>query len=148
MRMDRMTSKLQSALADAHSLAVGKDHNYVQPLHLLSVLLEDRSSGTGEILRQGGARSEPLRQAVQREVERLPTISRPTGEVQLSPEMVKLLNLADRNAQKRGDSYIASELVLLAAAEDAGLSVACCESTASARMRWRRPSSPCVREKP
>jgi len=120
MRMDRMTSKLQSALADAHSLAVGKDHNYVQPLHLLSVLLDDRSSGAGEILRQAGGRIEPMRQAVAREVDRLPTITRPTGEVQLSPDFVKLLNLADRHAQKRGDSYIATELVLLAAAEDTG----------------------------
>jgi len=119
MRMDRMTSKLQSAIADAHSLAVGKDHNYVEPVHLLSVLLDDKSSGARELMRQAGGRVDALEQAVDRALDRLPTIARPTGEVQLSPDLAKVLNLADRRAQKRGDSYIATELVLLAIVEDA-----------------------------
>jgi len=114
-----MTSRLQAALADAHSLAVGKDHNYVQPVHLLAVLLEDKASGVKELLRQAGGRVDALDEAVAREIDRLPTIAKPTGEVQLSPDFVKVLNLADRHAQKRGDSYIATELVVLAAAEDA-----------------------------
>jgi ATP-dependent Clp protease ATP-binding subunit ClpB len=119
MRMDRLTSRLQAALADAHSRAVGKDHNFVQPIHLLDVLLEDKSSGARELLRQGGAKVDALTQAVDREIERLPTLSHPTGDVQLSNDLVKVLNLADRHAQKRGDSFVATELVLLAMLDDA-----------------------------
>ncbi len=120
MRMDRMTSRLQSAIADAHSLAVGKDHNYVQPTHLLAVLLEDRKSGTRELLKSGGGRVDTLVAAVAAEIDRLPTLKQPTGDVQLSPEFVRVLNLADREAQQRGDSFIATEVVLLAAAKDSG----------------------------
>ncbi len=120
MRMDRMTSKLQSAIADAHSLAVGKDHNYVQPVHLLAVLLDDRTSGAREFFKQAGGRVDALAAAVAGEVDRLPTIAQPTGDVQLSPEFARLLNLADRESQQRGDSYVSTETLLLAAAKDSG----------------------------
>ncbi len=115
-----MTSRLQAALADAQSSAVGKDHNYVQPSHLLAVLLEDKSSGVRQLLAQAGGRVDELESALAQEVASLPTISQPTGDVGLSPELVKLLNLADRNAQKKGDKFISTEMVLLAACEDSG----------------------------
>jgi ATP-dependent Clp protease ATP-binding subunit ClpC len=115
-----MTSRLQAALADAQSSAVGKDHNYVQPSHLLAVLLEDKSSGVRQLLAQAGGRVDELESALGQEVASLPTISQPTGDVGLSPELVKLLNLADRNAQKKGDKFISTEMVLLAACEDSG----------------------------
>jgi ATP-dependent Clp protease ATP-binding subunit ClpB len=120
MRMDRMTSRLQAALADAHSLAVGKDHNYVQPVHLLSVLLEDKASGVRQLLSQAGGRGDDIVNAVAREVDRLPTIKQPTGELGLGPDLVKLLNLADRQAQKLGDKFISTEMVVLAACDDSG----------------------------
>ncbi len=120
MRMDRMTSRLQAALSDAQSSAVGKDHNYVQPSHLLAMLLEDKSSGVRQLLAQAGGRVDEIDAALASEIASLPTISQPTGDVGLSPELVKLLNLADRNAQKQGDKFISTEMVLLAACEDSG----------------------------
>ncbi len=115
-----MTSRLQAALSDAQSSAVGKDHNYVQPSHLLAVLLEDKSSGVRQLLAQAGGRVDEIEAALAREMASLPTIAQPTGDVGLSPELVKLLNLADRNAQKQGDKFISTEMVLLAACEDSG----------------------------
>ncbi|MCX7063865.1 MAG: AAA family ATPase, partial [Proteobacteria bacterium] len=120
MRMDRMTSRLQAALADAQSLAVGKDHNYVQPVHVLAVLLEDKASGVRQLLTQASGRVDELTSGLAAEMDRLPTISQPTGDVGLGPDLVKLLNLADRNAQKRTDKFISTEMVLLAACEDTG----------------------------
>ncbi len=117
-----MTSRLQAALADAQSSAVGKDHNYVQPSHLVAVLLEDKSSGVRQLLAQAGGRVDELESALAQEIASLPTISQPTGDVGLSPELVKLLNLADRNAQKKGDKFVSTEMVLLAACEDSGAS--------------------------
>jgi ATP-dependent Clp protease ATP-binding subunit ClpB len=118
--MDRMTSRLQAALSDAHSLAVGKDNNYVQPAHLLSVLLEDKASGVRQLLAQAGGRVDEIVNSVAGAVDRLPTIKQPTGEVSLGPDLVKLLNLADRQAQKLGDTFISTEMVLLAACDDGG----------------------------
>jgi len=113
-----MTSRLQAALSDAQSLAVGKDHNYVQPAHLLSVLLDDKASGVRQLLTQAGGRVDALIGAIAAEVDRLPVVSQPTGEVGLGPELVRLLNLADRHAQKQSDKFISTEMVLLAACED------------------------------
>lgn len=120
MRMDQLTSRLQAALADAQSLAVGKDHNYVQGVHLLSVLLEDKASGVRQLLTQAAGRVDQIASALAAEVERLPTVKQPTGELGLGPDLVKLLNLADRHAQKRGDKFISTEMVLLAACDDSG----------------------------
>jgi ATP-dependent Clp protease ATP-binding subunit ClpB len=118
--MDRMTSRLQAALSDAQSVAVGKDHNYVQPVHLMAVLLDDKSSGVRQLLAQAGGKVDSLVNAVSAEVDRLPVINQPTGEVGLGPELVRLLNLADRHAQKQSDKFISTEMVLLAACEDTG----------------------------
>ncbi len=120
MRMDRLTSRLQNALADAQSLALGKDHNLIQPAHLLSVLVQDRSSSARDLLAQAGARLEAVEPALLDEVERQATLSTPTGEVNLAPELGRLFGLADRAAQQRGDQFISTELVLLAACDDPG----------------------------
>jgi len=120
MRMDRLTSRLQNTLADAQSLALGKDHNLIQPAHLMSVMVQDSSSSARDLLAQAGAQLETLEPALLDEVERQPTLSTPTGEVNLSPELARLLGLADRAAQQRGDQFIATELVLMAACDDPG----------------------------
>ena len=116
MRMDRFTSKLQSALADAQSMAVGRDHNQVHPLHLLAVIVQD--PGPRQLLARAGSRIDQLEQGIGSAIDRLATVAQPTGEVSLSPEFIKLLNLTDRLAQKRGDAFISSELLLLAAVDD------------------------------
>jgi ATP-dependent Clp protease ATP-binding subunit ClpB len=121
MRMDRLTSRLQSSIAGAHSLAVGRDHNYVQPAHLLAVLLQEKNGISRQLLQQAGTNVFALESDLEAEIDRLPAVTRPTGDVSLSPELVRLLNLADRAAQQRGDQFISSELVMLAACEDSGV---------------------------
>ena len=120
MRMDRLTSRLQSALADAQSLAVGRDHAQVEPAHLLAAFLEQKGGSISPLLARAGADPKDLRQRLEQALADLPTVGSPTGEVQVSQNLAKLLNLADRQAQKRGDEYISSELVLLAAVEEKG----------------------------
>jgi ATP-dependent Clp protease ATP-binding subunit ClpB len=120
MRMDRLTSRLQSALSDAQSLAVGRDHNEVKPVHLLAAFLDQQGGSIAPLISSAGGDPRALRAQLDGLLDRVATVSDPTGEVSVGPELVKLLNLADRQAQKRGDSYISSELVLLATAEDKG----------------------------
>ncbi len=115
MRADKFTTQLQTALSDAQSLAVGKDHNQIAPPHLLAVLLEQASGTVAPLLRKAGGDLGRIKAAVEQQVEQLPTLKSPTGEVQVSPELGRLLNLADKNAQQKGDSFISSEMVLLAA---------------------------------
>jgi ATP-dependent Clp protease ATP-binding subunit ClpB len=115
MRIDRLTSKLQVALSDAQSLAVGRDHNQIDPLHLMLALLDQQQGSIRSLLMQVGFDIQALRSAMSDAVDKLPTISNPTGDVNLSQELARLLNKADGLAQKRGDQFISSELVLLAA---------------------------------
>ncbi|MDY6829395.1 MAG: ATP-dependent chaperone ClpB [Pseudomonadota bacterium] len=116
MRADRLTTKLQHALADAQSLAVGRDNNYIEPVHLMVALLDQPGGGVLPLLRQTGLDIDRFRSGLTRALEGLPRVSQPTGEVQVSPDLARLLNLADKLAQQRGDQYISSEWVLLAAA--------------------------------
>jgi ATP-dependent Clp protease ATP-binding subunit ClpB len=120
MRIDRFTSKLQSALADAQSLAVGKDHNQVTPLHLLQVLIDQKGGSTKPILTNMGVDVPAFRDAISTRVEQLAQVTDNYGDVQLSPELGRLLNVVDKLAQQNGDQFISSELVLIAAAEDRG----------------------------
>jgi ATP-dependent Clp protease ATP-binding subunit ClpB len=113
MRFDKMTSRLQQALADAQSLALGKDHTGVETLHLLAVLV-DQPGGIGAMLQRAGARVSELQQRLAQALDRLPTLSNPTGEINLAPGLAKVLNLADRHAQKAGDAYLSTEQVLVA----------------------------------
>lgn len=120
MRIDKFTSNLQSALSDAQSLAIGKDHNYITPLHMCSVLIEQSGSSISSMLAQAGVDIPRFREEVEYLVNQLPSLQNSTGEIQMSPELGRLLNLADKYAQQRGDQFISSELVLLAALEDKG----------------------------
>ncbi|UUW71666.1 ATP-dependent chaperone ClpB [Pseudomonas oryzihabitans] len=118
MRIDRFTSKLQLALADAQSLAVGHDHPAIEPLHLFSALLDQQGGSISPLLRQVGFDLASLRKTLGEELDKLPKIQNPTGDVNLSQDLARLLNQADRLAQQKGDQFISSELVLLAAMDE------------------------------
>ncbi|WP_312921459.1 ATP-dependent chaperone ClpB [Stutzerimonas nitrititolerans] len=115
MRIDRLTSKLQLALSDAQSIAVGLDHPSIEPLHLMQALLEQQGGSIKPLLMQVGFDINALRQALTKELDQLPKLQNPTGDMNLSQDLARLLNQADRLAQQKGDQYISSELVLLAA---------------------------------
>ncbi|MDH3641963.1 MAG: ATP-dependent chaperone ClpB [Gammaproteobacteria bacterium] len=118
MRPEKMTSRLQNALSDAQSLALGKDHAAVEPLHLLTVLVEQQGVSMLPQLVRAGARADELSTRLQSGLDALPTLKSPTGEITFAPGSVKVLNLADRLAQKAGDSFLSSEQVLLALFDD------------------------------
>ena len=120
MRFDKFTTKLQQALSDAQSLAVGTDNQYIEPQHLLLALLNDDDSGATSLLARAGANVTPLKAALKDAVERLPKVEVHGGEVQVGRDLANLLNLTDKAAQKRGDQFIASEMFLLAACDDKG----------------------------
>ncbi len=120
MRMDKLTSKFQMALADAQSLAVGRDHQYMEPVHLMAALLDQEGSTVSHLLTQAGVNVNLLRSQLGEALDHLPTLGQPTGEVHLSSDLNRLLNLTDKLAQQRGDKYISSELFVLAAVEDKG----------------------------
>ncbi|WP_201526855.1 ATP-dependent chaperone ClpB [Psychrobacter frigidicola] len=115
MRFEKFTQKLQSAIQEAQSLALGRDHTGIDPVHLLGVLLQDESNLS--ICQQAGASIPALKNGVAKALDNQATISEPTGDVNLNPSSVKILNLADRQAQKEGDDFIATEWVMLALAE-------------------------------
>ena len=115
MRFEKFTQKLQSAIQEAQSLALGRDHTGIDPVHLLAVLLQDEANLS--ICQQAGASIPALKNGVAKALDNQATISEPTGDVNLNPNSVKILNLADRQAQKEGDDFIATEWVMLALAE-------------------------------
>ena len=118
MRIDRLTSKLQLALSDSQSLAVGLDHPAIEPAHLLQALIDQQGGSIKPLLMQVGFDVAGLRKELTKELGRLPKIQNPTGDVNMSPDMARLLNQADRLAQQKGDQFISSELVLLAAMDE------------------------------
>ncbi|AYN14279.1 ATP-dependent chaperone ClpB [Pseudomonas monteilii] len=118
MRIDRLTSKLQLAISDAQSLAVGMDHPAIEPVHLLQALLEQQGGSIKPLLMQVGFDINSLRQGLVKELDQLPKIQNPTGDVNMSQDLARLLNQADRLAQQKGDQFISSELVLLAAMDE------------------------------
>jgi len=120
MRIDKFTTKLQEALAEAQSLAVGQDHQYIEPQHLLSALLNQEDGGAASLVAKSGGNPGALKKALTEAIGRLPKVEGTPGEVHVSRELAALLNVTDKEAQKRGDQYIASELFLLAAAADKG----------------------------
>jgi ATP-dependent Clp protease ATP-binding subunit ClpB len=120
MRMDKLTSRFQSALADAQSLAVGRDNQFIEPLHLLLAMLEAEGGGVRPLLVKAGVDVNRLRTQLNEGIERLPKVEGTAGDMQVSNELSRLLNVTDKLAQKRGDQYISSELFLLAAVEDRG----------------------------
>jgi len=120
MRIDRFTTRFQQAFADAQSLAVGADNPYIEPQHLLGALLNQDDDGTASLLSRAGVNVPGLRLALKQAIDRLPKVEGTGGEVSVSRELANLLNLTDKEAQKRNDQYIASELFLLALTEDKG----------------------------
>lgn len=118
MRIDKMTSQLQAALADAQSLALGRDHSQIEPVHLLLALLQQQGGSAKPLLSKARFNIAELEPGLTRALAQLATIGQPTGEVGLSQAVLKVLNLADRAAQQQGDQFIASEAVLLALMED------------------------------
>jgi len=119
MRIDRLTNQLQLVLSDAQSLAVGRDHSQVEPVHMLYAMLEQKGAGSARLLlTQAGFDVTGLKDALLAKIEALPSIKNPTGEVGMSPEMGRLLNLSDRYAQKLGDKFVSSDAVLVVAIKD------------------------------
>ncbi len=118
MRMDKLTSRFQEALSDAQSLAVGRDHSVIEPVHLLAALL-DQQGGTGRsVLTQAGVNVPLLRERIGEALDKLPKVSGQAGNVSVGNDLARLLNVTDKLAQQRGDTFIASELFLLALADD------------------------------
>jgi len=120
MRFDKFTTKLQQAVADAQSLAVGNDNQYIEPQHLLLALLNDADSGAGSLLARAGGNVNALKAALNDALSRLPKVEGTGGEVQVGRDLTNLFNLTDKEAQKRGDQFIASEMFLLALTSDKG----------------------------
>ncbi|MCO5099153.1 MAG: ATP-dependent chaperone ClpB [Rhodocyclaceae bacterium] len=120
MRFDKFTTKFQQALADAQSIAVGGDQQFIEPQHLLLALLRQDDGASASLLARAGVNVAALKGAAEKAVARLPKVEGHAGEVQIGRDLANLLNLTDKNAQKRGDQFIASEMFLLALADDKG----------------------------
>ena len=120
MRMDKLTSRFQQALGDAQSLAVGRDHNLIEPAHLLVALVDQQGGSTRPMLAQAGVNVAALRQRLGEALDKLPKVSGQAGEVSVGNDLGRLLNVCDKLAQQRGDDFIASELFVLALADDKG----------------------------
>ncbi len=120
MRMDKMTSKFQMALADAQSLAVGRDHQFIEPAHLMIALLDQQGGTVRHLLAQADVNVNLLRSRLGELLDRMPRVEGAAGDVHVSNELGRLLNVTDKLAQQRKDSYISSELFILAAIEDKG----------------------------
>ena len=120
MRFDKFTTKFQQAFADAQSIAVGNDNPYIEPQHLLYALLNQEDGSTASLLAKAGVNVPASKSALKNAIDRLPKVEGTGGEVNVSRDLANLLNLTDKEAQKRGDQYIASELFLLALMQDKG----------------------------
>jgi len=120
MRMDKLTTKFQMALSEAQSLAVGRDHQYIEPAHVLAALLDQDGGTTRPLLAKADVNANALRSKLGQLLDRLPSVEGSGGDVHISNDLTKLLNLTDKFAQQRGDQYITSELFVLAALEDKG----------------------------
>lgn len=118
MRQDKLTTKFQSALGEAQSLALANDNQYIEPVHLLSAVLADPEGLSKSLLERAGVQVAKLARDAKAEVERLPKVSGTGGEVQVSRELINALNLTEKEAMKRGDAYISTEMFLLALTED------------------------------
>lgn len=120
MRLDRLTNKFQLALADAQSLALGHDNQFIEPLHLMSALLNQEGGSVRPLLSAAGADVAGLRISIEQAINRLPQVEGTDGDVQPSADLIRVLNLCDKLAQKRGDNFISSELFVLAALDSRG----------------------------
>ena len=120
MRMDKLTSRFQQALADAQSLAVGRDHNMIEPVHVFTALLDQQGGSTRPLLAQAGVNVPVLRERLVEALDKLPKVSGQAGNLSIGNDLTRLLNVTDKLAQQHGDQFIASEWFVLAALEDKG----------------------------
>ncbi len=120
MRLDKLTTQFQQALADAQSLAIANDNQYIEPVHVLAAIAGQPDGSGRTLLERAGVRASALKTAADAAIKRLPQVSGTGGEVQIGRELVNLLNLSEKEALKRGDQYIATEMFLLALTEDRG----------------------------
>ena len=120
MRMDKLTTKFQLALQEAQSLAVGREHQFIEPVHLMYAMLTQENSAVDALLVRTGANTNLIKQRCDEAIQHLPTVSGTAGEVHVSSALGNLLNITDKIAQQQGDEYIASELFAVAALEDKG----------------------------
>lgn len=120
MRMDKLTGKFQSALADAQSLALGSDQQFIEPVHVMIALLDQEGGTVRPLLTQAGVNAPALRTSLGQILDRLPRVEGTGGDLQISSDLLKLLNLTDKLAQKRGDQFISSEIFVLAALDEKG----------------------------
>jgi ATP-dependent Clp protease ATP-binding subunit ClpB len=118
MRQDRLTTKFQEALADAQSIAVGNDHQYIEPIHVLAAMLRQTDGAARSLLQRAGVATGPLAASIDTALKRVPQVQGTDGQIQVGRDLTGLLNQADKEAQRRGDGYIASEMFLLALADD------------------------------
>jgi ATP-dependent Clp protease ATP-binding subunit ClpB len=121
MRLDKLTTKFQEALQDAQSIAVGHDNQYIEPVHVLLAMLRQDDAGTKSLLQRAGVNVAALAGALDSAVKRQPQVKGGDGQVQIGRDLTAVLNATDKEAQRRGDSYIASEMFLLAVADDKGI---------------------------
>jgi ATP-dependent Clp protease ATP-binding subunit ClpB len=148
MRMDKLTSRFQQAIADAQSLAVGRDHNVIEPAHLLTALLDQGGGSTRPLLAQAGVNVPLLRERLGEALEKLPKVTGQAGNISLGNDLARLLNVTDKLAQQRGDAFIASELFLLAALDDGGEVGRALKATARTGRNSKRRSKSCAEAKP
>ena len=120
MRMDKLTSRFQQALADAQSLAVGRDHNMIEPVHVLTALLDQSDGSTRPLLAQAGVNVPVLRERLTQALDKLPKVSGQAGNLSIGNDLTRLLNVTDKLAQQHGDQFVASEWFVMAALEDKG----------------------------
>src|SRR5216110_1578618 len=120
MRIDKLTTKFQQALADAQSLALANDNGFIEPQHLLAALLQQEDGGSASLLARAGVNVAALKSSLAKAIGRLPKVEGQGGEISISRDLNNLLNLTDKEATKRGDQFIASELFLLAVSDDKG----------------------------
>ncbi|HZQ62665.1 MAG TPA: Clp protease N-terminal domain-containing protein, partial [Casimicrobiaceae bacterium] len=120
MRFDKLTTKFQQAFAEAQSMALANDNGFIEPQHLLLALINQEDGGTSSLLSRAGVAVPRLKTALTQSIARLPKVEGQGGEISISRDLNNLLNLTDKEAVKRGDQFIASELFLLALTDDKG----------------------------
>ena len=143
MRFDKLTTKFQQALADAQSLAARNDHPYIEPIHVLSALLSDPDSGAGSLLARAGVAVNRLQPAIEQALKSLPQVQG-DDNVQVGRELQGVLTRTDKEAARRGDTYIASELFRWRWPTTKARPAASCRKPACRRRRWKPPSTPCA----
>src|SRR5436190_21775569 len=116
MRIDKLTTKFQQAIADAQSMALANDNAYIEPQHLLLALIDQDDGGTASLLARAGVATPRLKSALQAAIERLPKVEGQGGDISISRDLNNLLHLTDKEATKRGDHFVARELLLSALA--------------------------------